>query len=177
MLPLSTNAYNHTPMHWHQKYNSWARDKIKTIVENHAHSLQQKENPQRLAVVKQLRTLLTETKCCLENSCCLLGDDELPTLPQRILQWKTLNSFAKQITKSRHRVTLWNKGKNDDPNKLNCGLIRSPITEMDYCGLDQIQTSQQQENELNNRFIISAADLWGEKKVSWESWEQYNEAE
>lgn len=33
---------------------------------------------------------------------------------------------------------------------------------MDYCGLDQIQTSQQQENELNNRFIISAGDLWGE---------------
>lgn len=35
---------------------------------------------------------------------------------------------------------------------------------MDYCGLEKIQTSQQQENELNNRFIISAADLWGEKR-------------
>lgn len=36
---------------------------------------------------------------------------------------------------------------------------------MDYCGLEQIQASQQQENELNNRFIISAADLWGEKRA------------
>lgn len=73
----------------------------------------------------------------------------------RILQWKTLNGFTKQITKSGHCVTLWNKGKYDDPNKLR-GLIRSPITEMDYRGLERVQTSQEWlENDVKNRFVIA----------------------
>lgn len=68
LLP-SKHTRKHPLLHWHKKYNLWSRDAIKN-------GNLTSEQPSTailkwLAVVSQLTPALTETNCCLENSCCL----------------------------------------------------------------------------------------------------------